>query len=213
MNLITRFTFYSLMIGLLLPALSLARTYQVNVIVFKHMTSDSLSAENWACNFISANTRGATNLLDASAATPSRGIHYRELPSHLQGLQFEASQLQKQSDYQILAHLSWSQPSMKSPAWVHVVGGEIYSDNSLINSTSSAMAPRELNGKIRIVPNTYLNVYTQLYLTEPVSLFKNIPHDSSSFCTFPLTDYRQIKLNELNYIDHPLLGVLIQVKR
>lgn len=191
-----------LLLGLLVfPLLSLARVYQVNVVVFKHTTADAFSAEHWMCHLLPADIRGAINLENESAKN-TVASRYQLLPSHLRGLQFEAAQLQKQGGYQVLAHLSWTQPSMRSPAWVRITGGEVYGDTT------------ELNGKIRIVPNTYLNVYTQLYLTEPASLFKGVqPDPSTSLCTIKLTDYRQIKLNDLNYIDHPLFGVLVQVRR
>lgn len=74
-----------------------------------------------------------------------------------------------------------------------------------------------LTGNIQISLTHYFNVHTDLYLTEATSTLRHLERgdyfdrfNQSSF-TFQLLQNRRMRSNELNYLERPLLGMLIKI--
>jgi len=191
-------------IGLFFATVTQAASYKVNLIVFKY-ASPNTSAENWPTvpvipPFMNTISIGQSSPIEQDETSPL----YTLLSEREAGLQFEASRLKAQTDrdYTILLHTAWIQPIgpiSQTGKWVHVIAGKIYND---INAY-------EFNGFIRFSKNGFFNIDSKLYLTEPKSAL-NIPSDSN-YVIIPIEDHRHTKINEINYIDHPLLGMLIQI--
>lgn len=91
----------------------------------------------------------------------------------------------KRKGYQVLVHTAWRQPvnSRAHPDWLMI------------------QRPN-LNGMVRMVKGRYLHFYTDLVL-----------QSEYTGQAYPVKLHRRMRSNELHYIDHPLLGVLIQAKR
>lgn len=195
-----------------------AKLYQINVIVFSHMTPNALASENWENRLIKPDLRGAVDLLQLRSFN-----NYQLLPDSQFGLQKELATLKNQPDYHVLMSLSWTQlmTSAKDAKWIQIYGGLPYDQTGQPMSDHSAqVSPRlwEFNGKIKISFQTFYQIYTRLYLTEPESIiggstdsgpignFQPIP-----LRTFYLAENRHTRLNELNYIDHPLFGMVVNV--
>lgn len=199
-----QYALFLMLVGLLFSTIAQATSYKINLIVFKY-TSPNTSAENWATvptipSFMNAISIGQSNPIEQDEISPL----YTLLSEREAGLQFEASRLKMQTDraYTILLHTAWIQPIgpiSQTGKWVHVIAGKVYND---INAY-------EFNGFIRFSKNGFFNVDSKLYLTEPKSLL-NINSDSN-YIIVPIEDHRHTKINEINYIDHPLLGMLIQI--
>ena len=171
------------------------KLYQIDLIVFKHITNEGLRSENWSDEFIRPSLGRTIELAESDVSL----MFYHRLSAHKTGLQTERNLLEKRSDYQILFHTSWIQP-MTTPQyakWIHISGGEMYDQNL-----------PELDGKIRIGQERFFDINAQLYLSLPRSTrWKS----DGSLRTFTLIENRRTALNKLNYLDHPLFGALIQI--
>jgi hypothetical protein len=181
-----------------------AQQYQINMIVFTHITSQALQSERWA------NELRIPSLKNVAEPTL--------LLDNQMGLQKETDALSKTNGYQIIYQQSWAQPMNNK--WIHIVGGQAYDKNGKPTYPPEGSPPAfwQLNGRIKITKATFFNIYTQLYLTMPESIFGGDTDQDAvgSFQPIPLTTFtlfhtRHTKLNELNYLDHPLFGVLIQI--
>ena len=208
-----------------------AKLYQVNIIVFSHMTSDALSSENWPNKLINPNARGTIDLLNQQTIG-----NYQLLSDNQFGLKKELDKLNSQSEYHVLLTMSWTQPMASSSGtkWIHIYGGQPYDqagqpiqNYGLTQTATTTLTPQtptvmptywEINGRIKVSFQNFYQIYTRLYLTEPESIIGGRA-DSNAIGTFqpiPLTTFylnenRNTRLNKLNYLDHPLFGVLIKI--
>ncbi|PJB10298.1 MAG: hypothetical protein CO120_05720, partial [Gammaproteobacteria bacterium CG_4_9_14_3_um_filter_38_9] len=116
-------------------------------------------------------------------------------------LQREKNALQKNPHYSVLFDGSFQ------CAW---------QDNTSI-VTLPISTGSELNGTISIELDHYFNVHAHLLLTEPTTLLEKI--DATHYFEqwnqptfhFQFFENRRMRSDELNYLGHPLMGVLIKI--
>ena len=139
----------------------------------------------------------------------------------------------QQANHQILLHTSWISPTNKlvSGLRIHLLGGNIYPDQQNTtplpaNSTStndptnndSSQAIHQIEGQIKLNLNRYFNFNINLVMTEPTAKLQRIDanfnqdNTRGTWSYFQLTQQRRMRSRELNYIDHPLYGMLILIK-
>jgi len=131
-----------------------------------------------------------------------------------------------------LIHLTWQQPATerRESRFVHLqkLDGEAAIPVVDTNITDAEpefldeiiMSNRIIDGSIRIRSGFYLHADVDL------SYFKDLPAENKilrsseeSFTgatdktVIALKESRKIKLNEIHYFDHPMLGVILQVSR
>lgn len=171
--------------------------YQIDLIIFTHITDTALSSENWP------NILKQPYLQRATEPPFSQTL----------GLQSEATSLQQQPDYKIILHTSWQQKitSSRHAKWLHIYGGQPYDVQGKPIQPDDNRLPTywELNGKLKISKDNFFDIYANLYLTIPTENTENLV----PLRTFILQEHRRTKLNQLNYLDHPLFGALIKISK
>lgn len=191
--------------------------YQIHLLVFTQISQKNLNSENWPDELLTPNLNHAVELLSDSQN------QYQLMPQTDFALNKEASLLEKRSNDQIILKQTWVQPiDNRQGKWVHIVGGQCFDPNgntidSVLNTDQSQYC--EINGVMSFSKiGYYINVYTRLYLTELKSLLSGKPGDSqignyqpSLLRSFKLFEDRRTPINTLNYIDHPLFGVLVKI--
>lgn len=190
-----------ILLGLTIPAVYAedqnpqnANWYQINVIVFEHITPTNLGSEHWPA---------VTNLPDISnAVTPDL------LPSKQSQLNLDAMRLQRRQDYKVLANMSWQQqiPVTEDSQPIHIVGGDNYD------------GVNQLDGTITINRATYFEISTNLVLTESTKYLNTIGSAdyaketiNSQYKNFLMQENLRLRSKETGYFDHPLFGVLIKI--
>ncbi len=221
--------------ALLLPFSSLAyssnvgRWYQVELIIFSHITPQGLMSEQWPwtdpnykqkSRSISLNTN--TDLSDAITDIP-----FVVLPRKDFVMKSEEARINKKTGYHVLLHLAWKQQarSPKSALPIHIFGGNLYSPAGKVIATDQyGTLPYDnspiwqINGTLKISVLRYLNVNLNLVFAAPVSQLSSAFRDNDMnnvlgrFAYFRLLQTRRMRSKELNYIGHPLYGVLVKVK-
>jgi hypothetical protein len=164
--------------------------YQVNIIIFEHITQEALNSEMWPT---------ITDLPDLKDS-----IEPQLLPNENSQLQTEnrrfSRKIAQENNYKILANLTWQQeiPVTRHAKPIHISGDKI-------------------DGTIAINRDRYFNIKSNLILTEPTSFLnttnpENYPNTANNiFTSFQMKQTRRMRSNELNYIDYPLFGMLIKI--
>lgn len=171
--------------------------YQIDLIIFTQINDQAMHSENWSNTLLQPSLKNSI---------------YPEFNPAL-GLQKEAKKIKQQPNYKIILHTSWQQniTAKRYAEWIHIYGGQPYNSQGQPIQPNDNRLPTywELNGKIKISKSNFFDVYTDLYLTLPTENQNNI----IPLHTFTMQQHRRTKLNQLNYLDHPLFGVLIKISK
>ena len=162
--------------------------YQFEVIIYSHITTEALQSEYWPSVPPLAIPNNAIELSDDQIVPSS---------------QWQLSSTQKfleKNNYQILIHRAWQAhaSSLKQPQIIHL-------------STTQA------NGFITISLERYFNLDFDFEFLLPWANIQNLNltnvthQDNDPNLRFNLTADLRMRSNELNYIDHPLYGILVKI--
>lgn len=209
-----------------------ASWYQVEVIVFDRLYPN-LDGEQWQNEAFTLND----NLLelqgnDAVSISEQGLVPYKVLNNSRNRLSGVYRVLKLSSEYRPLIHLSWQQPATerRNSRFVHLqkLDGEDTVPVAELNVSDTEpefldeiiMSNKIIDGAIRIRSGFYLHVDVDL------SYFKDLPAENKVLRTseesftgttdktvIKMKETRKIKLNEIHYFDHPMLGVILQVSR
>jgi hypothetical protein len=203
-------------------------TYQIEVIVFSHLTSTGVSQENWPQTYITPfNLENSTTLFqDTDNQNPI--ATYTLLPNKLLGLTTESNKLAQHPDYKTLIHVAWRQQIPKNTnkdSTIHLYGGIGYNAQGTAKTFDSAQTQPfnsvntwQVNAILQLSLNRYINTKFNAVFAIPTKQLKHLNtgtnnqdlgNKSISFIT--LKQSRRMKSYELNYIDNPLYGILIKI--
>lgn len=200
--------------------------YQVEVIVFEYLHPDA-DGELWQSNpgLSDGDSSTELNLGDAAAGSPF--VAYRMIsPAHFR-LGGVYQSLRTSHDYRPVLHVAWEQPgSGEGPARaVHLEQspGVASPGNGTGDTTSDPAAALQpagtiVDGTVRVRSGRFLHVDVDMaYFPQDFRLQADAGTAGASAA--PTLDHvrmrtsRKIKLNELQYLDHPLFGVIVEVSR
>ena len=162
--------------------------YQINVIIFEHITSQALSSELWPA---------ITNIPDLTKAIEPQLLPVSQSQLKIENRRFSRKIAQREN-YKVLLNITWQQeiPITYHAEPIHISGDKI-------------------DGTITINKGRYFNIKTNLILTEPTNYLDSIEHGNyaqdNEFQSFQMLQTRRMRSNELNYLDHPLFGMLIKI--
>ena len=136
------------------------------------------------------------------------------LTSDTFSLSGKADALNKSGKYRVLKHMAWLQPGLarEDAIAVRVHAGKNYKDE--FNERSFTNQPvHELDGTVKIVLGRYLHLFTDLVYrkTFSVSSADALGRDRI-LADFPVKTHRKMRSSTLHYIDHPYLGILIEIR-
>ena len=199
-----------------------AKDYAIEIILFANKDGLQQSAEKFNFKHIIPTP---TNGLDLSSI--DNNSQWQAIPEEDYILNNVAERLKRSSNYRILKHFAWRQPVVEkqdSQPIAIKAGRDFtnqypehgyrqieFSDTSTNDSGNSKVL--ELDGTINIVITRYLHLYTDLVFRLP----RNIPTDiedalnrDQALVDYSIQSHRRMRSRELHYIDHPLVGILIE---
>ncbi|PIE23818.1 MAG: hypothetical protein CSA60_04100 [Neptuniibacter caesariensis] len=206
-----------------------ASWYKVEVVVFASNSSQALADEYWPHIEDIPEKSRATNL-----GSTGTGAYQKLAPSSL-SLKQAKNALRAKGENRILFHSAWLQPIVKTqnPRPVRIQGGEIL-DNGMHELEGYIAVGR--GRYLHFRPDLYLS---RRLNAEESALLKSTPHsdpvanetpaqlsmqNSSTarptvnaiqlpdILTVNLNQARRMRSKELHYIDHPLMGILVEIK-
>lgn len=197
---------------LLFSNLAYAKWYQVEMVVFEHLTADN-SGELWNSDGV-PDYSGSVELVtevDGSNA-------FKMLPSSRYKLGGVHKNLKLSSGYRPVHHVAWQQPELtKSRAKkVHIKNPE-----AKINGTVNLRGGHLLHLDVDI--SYFIDLFSESvtsFTEENISIagenIEEIEADEEIIMSgtyAQMKETRRVKLNELHYFDHPLFGVIMRVTR
>lgn len=212
-----------LLIAVVSPAWAV--DYRVELIVFANTETQAFHSEQWAMEVDPPVLDDAVDLFTGDRA---RGF----LPLRDQELTQARELLENSERFEVIKHVVWQQPGLAAddavPVRVH--GGtdygpqypermqprlEVGEDGTIVEIPGPERL-EQLDGTIRVELGRYLHVYTDLLLRKPVVLERMDPETQEAVQTpalldIPMQEHRRMRSRELHYIDHPLLGVLVEI--
>ena len=209
-----------LLIALLaLSADSFSKDYIVEMIFFANTKNDS-SSVHISNQAVIPDLAGAIYLNEASH---SKG--FIPLSSDTFQLSNKAAALNKSGNYRVIKHISWLQPGLakEDAIAVRVHAGKNYKDEFKERSFAQAsfsdqQAPinhpvNELDGTVKIVLGRFLHLYTDLAYRKTFSIASGDALGRNRvLADFPVKTHRKMRSKTLHYIDHPYLGILIEIR-
>jgi len=181
-------------LALLCGAPALAADYEVEVIVFRHVVAD---AGQWSAPQALPDFGAARRLVDEAAGeTPLPPPAFVRLPATMHRLAGAEKLLSGASVYEVLSHAAWRQPD--SPVVPVYLADSAPAVPSPAGDGSAPMRP-QVEGSVTLqVAKPHLRV-----LTDFVVMAGATP--------VHVRDARNLRPGELHYLDHELLGILLQV--
>ena len=168
--------------------------YDFEIIIFEDTSGRYTNSEQWTHELINedrspdeAKRNPGTRLKNI---TPIKGI----------GLQRFANALDSRKRYNVLVHKAWRQKWIDNETAVDIPIDSHQSDTNTIH------------GSIRIVLERYLHIYTDMIYRQPRGNTGPVMYGQNSrYREYPIKSHRRMRSKELHYIDHPLVGMLIQI--
>ena len=195
------------------------RLYQVELIVFSR-NDNNVQKETWPNNITLTYPNNVISLSPAGTNNPDE---FTMLSNNERLLNTQAASIAKSGSYTLLFHQAWQQMIVAQKTSI------------LINGGKTVNGHQELEGSIDLSVGQFLKLKTNLWLTQfslrteadTKNVWPELPLKPNSFTadttstTEPTTHYvsRIVKINqqrsmrsqEVHYIDHPLLGVIIKI--
>jgi hypothetical protein len=185
--------------------------YEFEVLVFRRIDKGAGSTEAWPNdpgspsveNAISFNTRGRATLKD------NLPIPYRPLPAQERRLGNIWTAFRNSRIYRPLYHVAWRQqvvdPQQAQSLYLYLPpeSGEPGPTN-----------PPKLEGTLKFGVKRYLHMQTDLLLRLPITAEDGEDYFmGSAYRSYRMQTSRRMRSGKLHYLDHPVLGVLVQAER
>lgn len=202
-----------------------AKDYAIEVIFFVNKDGLIQAAEQFSLSqVIPAPSNGIS--LDAV----EEDFLWQPIPKQEYILSDVVNKLKRSGRYRILKHVAWRQPAVKKQDSQPILirAGHDFSSQfperayRSIKFSDTATEPntenltnevRELDGTINVVITRYIRLYTDLVYRLPKSnpaQLHNALDREQVLVDYSVNSHTRMHSRELHYIDHPLVGILIE---
>ncbi len=193
------------------PIITAINGYQFELIIFSHITKESYQSEKWP----------KLNSIALDIDTLMTQIN--PLAPQYYHLAKEQMRLSNNPNYRSLMHIAWieTREKLNKPVTLHLYGGRLFNeDGKIIADISdesrlySIKQNWEVNGTLTINLARYFDLNFRLLFAEPYQQVKPYLSHSNSKKRFYYTllqQTRRTRSKQLNYIDHPLYGILMMI--
>ena len=200
-----------------------SKDYIVEMIFFADVSGTSSGSLHISTQPIVPNMQGSL-ALNENAVTHG----FVRYPSDALRLTNKAAALNRTGRYKVLKHIAWLQPGLarEEAIAVRIHAGKNYRDEFKERSYAQAdfsdrNLPKnhpvnELDGTVKVVLGRYLHVYTDLAYRRPFSINATSGNNAlgrdTILADFAIKTHRKMRSKTLHYIDHPLLGILVEIR-
>lgn len=157
--------------------------YDVEIILFEDAHARYINSESW--NF--------GNSFDGRLSNSKSNVaSYQNIKPAI--LRKEYNRLKKSSEYSILFYGAWRQTGLEKSKSFEINIEDLKNRHKVSSQNS-------LSGSFKLVLARYLHIYNTLRYQRRTATAE----------TYPVNSHRRMRSKELHYIDHPLVGMLIQI--
>ena len=210
------------------------KQYDIEIIIFEDAHARYLNSETWPQD----DEHIITNVTDAESNKDSKDTNKQPKDKNkvviekisTKILQREYKRINNSSEYEVLRYSAWRQQGLEASKAFDV-------PLSALNNLHKTKSDNFISGTIKVVLARYLHLHGELEykrpITESANQLENPATGSStqesttspSFDTstdttaqalateasYPIEFRRRMRSKELHYIDHPLVGILVQI--
>jgi hypothetical protein len=185
--------------------------YEFELVIFQRIAKGAGSTEFWPDDpgapslegVISFDTRGRATLRD------NLPIPYRPLPASERRLNGVWDSFRNSRDYRPLYHIAWRQqvvdPEQAQALYIYLPPDK---------GEAGPLNPPKLEGRIKFGVKRYLHLETDLLLRLPLAdqADGNLSM-GPALRSYRMQDRLRMRSGKLHYLDHPVLGVLVEAER
>jgi hypothetical protein len=191
--------------------------YDIEIVFFEDITNRYSNSEQWGkieSDLPPAITHPYENQADENLAT-------NIIENEVNSLEKYITRLEKSTRYNVLTHKAWRQAGLdaESAIDIYIDSTENKITRNKLTSTAdtdanSSIAKSSIKGTVKIILGRYLHVYTDMIYQKPNSLYAPVesPIDNKRYKEYLIKSHRRMRSNELHYIDHPLVGMLVMAQ-
>ena len=162
---------------------ALGKDYIIEMIFFANM-QDSSESVHISNRAVIPDLKGAM-VLDESSTNG-----FISLDADIFQLSDKAKALNNSGNYRVLKHMAWLQPGLAKEDPVN-----------------------ELDGTVKIVLGRFLHLYTDLVYRKTFTISSGDALGRNRvLADFPVKSHRKMRSKTLHYVDHPYLGILIEIR-
>lgn len=172
--------------------------YQIELIIFSHVTKETLTAEQWPNITITPLPNNLINLTPSTTQNTTSQTAYSLLPDTDFTLNNEVKKLASLPNTHLITHIAWRMPvyDTKNTKPIHILVPNADNTGWQVNGTFTLSVRRFFNAQ-----------FTLLFTPSKLMQHAGVPLPN----VFRLMQTRRMRSNELNLINHPLYGVLIKI--
>lgn len=171
--------------------------YEVELIVFRQWEAPGDDAE---AKPLDPPPPSFERVQPPAPADAAAGTRFRQLPAQRLDLHGVYRRLQQDDAYEPLLHIGWEQPGLSGAESVAV---SLPADWQPQPQADQFTPTPPLHGLIRVYADRYLHVHTDLRYAPAT--------DWGPGASQVMQQHRRMRSDELHYLDHPALGVIVQV--
>lgn len=184
------------------------KQYDVEIILFEDSHSRYINSQTWAQETKTEDAsiiepRLKTEDVKAEVISNASEETYSDIPPVILKSEFKRINISK--EYNVLFYGSWRQAGLDKKKAFSI---NIEKLKNLHKSTSG----NTITGNLKLVLARYLHIYGELDYQINNSDTDSTTEDAVvENKNFPMSIHRRMRSKELHYIDHPLVGILIQI--
>jgi hypothetical protein len=176
--------------------------YEFEVLIFQRLDQGAGSTELWPGQATNPDLQNAIpfNRKGKAALINGKPIAYRPLPVGERRLRNIWNRFRNSRNYRPLYHVAWRQqvvdPDRAKALYISLPPED--------GQPASPSNPAKLEGTVKIGVKRYLHMSADLQLRQYVD---------GQLINYPLKAQRRMRSGKLHYIDHPVLGILVQAEK
>jgi len=199
------------------------KEYDVEIIIFEDAHARYLNSESWH-----KNSSDEEHLTDANSKAQIKSKSNNLTADNFKSIEpalikKEYKRINNSSEFNVLQYSAWRQAGLKSADAFEI-------DISKLKNTHKSRSENTISGQVKVVLARYLHFYSELEyqrqdddsdaietLPDNENTEKNSNDENKDIVlntvnnAFTLQSHRRMRSKELHYIDHPLIGILIQI--
>lgn len=194
------------------------KEYDIEIIVFEDAHARYINSEIWHKNIHDGSEplteSKATVVIAKNLKKPGLSKAERMLYKTIKPviLNKEYRRINNSSEYNVLLYSAWRQTGLEKSKAFEININEL-------NNNHKSKSENSITGHFKVVLSRYLHFYSQLdYQRQGDQTVENLTPDvnKADILTvgnniYPMKNHRRMRSKELHYIDHPLIGILIQI--
>ena len=178
------------------------KEYDVEIIIFEDAHARYLSSQTWSQAIQNAEE---INIAESTAEPiKANPANFKSIEPSILNAKYK--RVSASSEYNILFYGSWRQAGLDKEQAFEI-------DINDLKNNHTSQSENILSGKFKLILTRYLHIYSDLeYLRKQTSTPENtLENIEISDEVHPLKNHRRMRSKELHYIDHPLVGILVQI--